>query len=78
MKIQIEQIKGSLRDKVDSCISELQEQSCNVIAIFLFKDIDTQYSWRSKGKYIAIRYVAPYHEFQQYEDKRIYLGKIKK
>lgn len=78
MKIQLEQIKGKLRDRVDAAISELEAKECKVIAFFLFKDIDHEYGWRSKGKFIAIRYVAPHHEFQQYEDKRIYFEKGKK
>ena len=78
MKIQLEQIKGTLRDRVDAAISQLENEKCEVIAFFKFKDIDHQYSWRSKGTYVAIRYVAPHHGFQQYADKRIYLEKVKK
>jgi hypothetical protein len=77
MKIQPEQIKGLLKDRVNAAVSELEQQNCKVIAFFFFKDIDHQYSWRSKGAYIAIRYVAPFHAFQQYEDKRIYIKKHK-
>ena len=78
MKIQLEQIKGKLRDRVDAAISELQQNDCKVIAFFFFKDIDHEYGWRSKGKFIAIRYVAPYHGFEQYADKRVYFEKAKK
>ena len=78
MKIQLEQIKGTLRDRVDVAISQLENEKCEVIAFFKFNDIDHQYSWRSKGTYVAIRYVAPHHGFQQYADKRIYLEKVKK
>ena len=78
MKIQLEQIKGTLRNRVDDAISQLEQKDCKVIALFLFKDIDHQYSWRSKGKYVAIRYTAPHHGFQQYDDKRIYFEKVKK
>jgi len=78
MKIQLEQIKGTLRDRVDAAISQLEQQDCKVIAFFLFKDIDHQYAWRSKGKYISIRYTAPYHGREQYDDKKIYLEKVKK
>jgi hypothetical protein len=73
MKIQLEQIKGSLRERVDIAISKLESQECKIVAFFLFNDIDHQYSWRSKGKYIAIRYNAPHHGFQQYDDKAIFL-----
>ena len=78
MKIQLAQIKGTLRNKVDEAICKLEVEKCEVIAFFKFQDIDHQYSWRSKGMYIAIRYIAPYHEFQQYEDKRIYFKQAKK
>lgn len=73
MKIQLEQIKGTLRERVDIAISKLESEGCVVGSFFLFNDIDHQYSWRSKGKYIAIRYTAPHHGFQKYDDKRIYL-----
>ena len=73
MKIQLEQIKGTLRERVDVAISKLESEQCKIVAFFLFDDIDQQYSWRSKGKYVAIRYNAPYHGFQKYDDKRIYL-----
>lgn len=78
MKIQLAQIKGSLRAKVDEAIVDLDNKNCNIIAFFLFEDIDHEYLWRSKGMFIAIRYVAPYHGFQQYDDKRIYFKKSKK
>jgi len=77
MKIQPEQIKGLLKDRVNAAVSELEQQNCKVIAFFFFKDIDHQYSWRSKGAYIAIRYVAPFHDSQGYEDKKIYIKKHK-
>lgn len=78
MKIQIEQIKGNLRTKVDNAILELESKGNKVIALFLFNDIDHQYSWRSKGKYIAIRYTTPNCAFQEYHDKPIYFAKTKK
>ena len=74
MKIQLEQIKGTLKERVDVAISKLESEQCKIVAFFLFDDIDHQYSWRSKGKYIAIRYNAPHHGFQKYDDKRIYLA----
>jgi hypothetical protein len=77
MKIQLEQIKGTLKDRVNTAVSELERQNCKVIAFFFFKDIDHQYSWRSKGAYIAIRYAAPFHDSQGYDDKRIYIKKHK-
>jgi hypothetical protein len=73
MKIQLEQIKGTLRDMVDADILKLESEGCQVCAFFLFDDIDHQYSWRSKGKYVAIRYIAPHHGFQEYADKAIFL-----
>ena len=75
MKIKLDQIKGALRDRVELAISQLESEKCRVIAFFLFKDTDHDYSWRSKGKYIAIRYQAPFHDWSQYEDKKIYLKK---
>ena len=73
MKIQLEQIKGTLRQRVDAAISKLELEGCEISSFFLFDDIDHQYAWRSKGKYIAIRYVAPHHGFQEYADKAIFL-----
>jgi hypothetical protein len=75
MKVKLDQIKGALRDRVDFAIAQLESENCKVVAFFLFKDIDHQYSWRSKGKYIGIRYQAPFHDWSQYEDKKIYLKK---
>jgi predicted metallopeptidase len=78
MKIKLEQIKGTLREKVDNAISQLQVDGNTIIAYFCFNDVDHQYSWRSKGKYIAIRYTTPNCEFQQYHDKPVYFEKKKK
>ena len=78
MKIELEQIKGTLREKVDNAISQLQADGNTIIAYFFFKDIDHQYSWRSKGKFIAIRYTTPNCKFQEYHDKRVYFKKTKK
>jgi hypothetical protein len=36
MKIQLEQIKGTLRDRVDAAISQLEIEKCEVIAFFKF------------------------------------------
>lgn len=72
MKIELNQLRGSLRSKVEAAIQDLQAKGCKVVALFFFNDTDREYSWRSKGKFIAIRYVAPHHGFQQYDDKEIY------
>ena len=77
MKIQLEQIKGTLRERVDDSITQLQADGNTIIAYFCFKDIDHQYSWRSKGKFIAIRYTTPNCRFQEYHDKRVYFQKPK-
>lgn len=77
MKIQLEQIKGALRNRVDAAILQLQQEGCEIGAFFLFDDIDHQYAWRSKGKYVAIRYTSPTSGFQQYHDKAVYLKKAK-
>ena len=73
MKIKLQQIKGDLKIKVENSILELEDKGYIVGSLFLFNDIDFQYSWRSKGKYIAIRYTAPNSGFQEYHDKKIYL-----
>lgn len=77
MKIELDQIKGTLREKVDNAVSQLQADGNTIIAYFFFKDIDHQYSWRSKGKFIAIRYTTPNCKFQEYHDKRVYFKKTK-
>jgi len=72
MKITIDQLKGKLRERVEKAISELEGKGYTVCSFFAFKDVDHQYSWRSKGKFIAIRYTTPECGFQQYHDKNIY------
>jgi putative lipoic acid-binding regulatory protein len=78
MKIKLEQIKGTLRERVDKAISELEQKDCKVIAFFLFEAKCHDYAWRSRGKYISIRYVAPYHYREQYDAVQVFLKKVKK
>jgi hypothetical protein len=75
MKIQLEQIRGSLRRKVDMTVSELELAGNTIIAYFLFDDVDHEYSWRSKGKHIAIRYKTPDSQRHEYHDKAVYFLK---
>lgn len=72
MKITREQIKGKLKERVDIAIADLEAKGFVIIAYFAFTDVDHQYAWRSKGKFIAIRYKTPECGFQQYHDKNIY------
>ena len=75
MKIKLEQIKGNLREKVENAIIELKNNGNTIGSFFLFEDKDSQYSWRNKGKYIAIRYTTTNCKFQEYHDKKVYFGK---
>ena len=53
MKISINQINGTLREKVQAVIDRVGRE--NVIGLFSFTDNDFQYPWRSKGSYISVR-----------------------
>ncbi len=72
MKIKIEQIKGSLRDKVETTIEQLKKDGFEIVGIFKFVDVDFQYQWRSKGKFISIRITKPEMGFENYTSKDIY------
>ncbi len=72
MKITLEQIKGTLRERVEKAIAEKKSEGFEIIALFKFTHIDHQYSWRNKGKFISIRITKPEMGFQNYTSKDIY------
>lgn len=72
MKINLEQIKGTLRERVEKVIDEKKSEGFEIIGLFKFTDIDHQYPWRSKGKFISIRITKPEMGFQNYTAKNIY------
>jgi hypothetical protein len=57
--ITIDQIRGKLRLRVENAIKKASEQGFIVFQIRAAVDIDHEYSWRSRGKYIAIRLIKP-------------------
>lgn len=72
MKITLEQINGTLRERVEKAIDEKKLEGFEIIGLFKFVDVDHQYSWRSKGKFISIRITKPEMGFQNYTSKNIY------